>query len=476
MKISMLALMASLLFAPLLGAPAAASDPASTVTIRTVAHVHSAYSGQKAPDMRATLELARRRGIEAVIFADDAIADFEYGLWPLRHLIKVSRHRTSILRAGPALYLEHIAALRAAFPDMIIIPGAEVAPHYYWSGDPLRGLTINNWNRHLSVAGMENAKDYEGLPLLGNARAAPFASWSLWPILLLAGAGTLWRFHRRRAALITGLLGTAFFLNNFPFRFFPFDQYGPPAGWRPYQALAAYADAKGALCFWNHPEAPNWQGSQKLGPRVWARTAVYPECLQAAPETDGFAALLEGDRTMTRPGGEWDQALQDYAQGRRAKAPWGFGELDYVGEGVRGLTITSVSMDVHASTRSAQALLVALRAGRFEAIATEGGMSLSLQKWRISSGGRSAGSGEILKSSGPVSIGISLAPVGAPAMTARVSLIRNGLVIFHDTVEIPFSREIPDDPGGEKKNFYRLDARFGANGALLSNPIFVFND
>ena len=42
------------------------------ITIRTVAHVHTAYSAHQAPDMRATLQLASDSGIEAVIFADDA--------------------------------------------------------------------------------------------------------------------------------------------------------------------------------------------------------------------------------------------------------------------------------------------------------------------------------------------------------------------------------------------------------------------
>ena len=66
--------------------------------------------------------------------------------------------------------------------------------------------------------------------------------------------------------------------------------------------------------------------------------------------------------------------------------------------------------------------------------------------------------------------------MGAPEIPATVSLIRNGLVIFNESVNLPFSRTIPDDPGGEKRLFYRLDVRIGANGALLSSPIFVFND
>ena len=287
----------------LLGA-AGAAGAGEPAPIRTVAHVHSAYSGRKAPDMRLTLEIARQRGIEAVIFTDDAIADFEYGLWPLRRLIKAAVNRTSILRAGPSLYLEHVASLRKAFPQMIIIPGVEAAPFYYWSGSPLSSLMINDWNKHLSVAGLERPEDYEDLPVLGNRRLDRFAFGSLWPLLLLAGAALLGKARRRRSAAVAGAVGVLFLLNNFPFKTPAFSPYDPSAGWKPYEAVAAYADAKGFLCFWNHAEAPNWKTPYRLGPRVFTRTAPYPGCLQAVPQTDGFGALLEGDRSMTRPSSE----------------------------------------------------------------------------------------------------------------------------------------------------------------------------
>ena len=443
--------------------------------IKTVSHVHSAYSGRDAPDLRATLEMAHRRGIEAVILADDAIASFKYGLWPLQDLLRLNITRNSVLKVGPDLYLEHIAALRASFPDLIIIPGVEAAAFYFWSGDPLRGLTINDWNRHLSVAGMERAQDYEDLPVLGNRRRDVFQPRALWPLLLLILAGMLLLARRRRAAVLPALVGALFFANNFPFKQPPFDPYDSTAGWKPYQALALYAQEKGALCFWNHPEAPNWLTMRKLGWHVAARTAPYPECLHTVPQTDGFAALLEGDRAMTKPGREWDRALLDYVQGRRTDPSWGFGELDYVGEG-RGPGMGSVYMDVHAAARTAPALLRALKAGRFEAIAAEGSRAVSLQEWRIVSQNSSAASGETLRNAVQPSVRIALTPKGAPGLPATVTLIRNGLVIFSASVDLPFTRSITDDPGGDKRLFYRLDVRFGANGALLSNPIFVFND
>jgi hypothetical protein len=455
-----------------LAVPAAAG----MAPIKTVSHVHSAYSGgHRAPDMRATLALAHSRGIEAVIFADDACTVFEYGLWPLRNLLRYRQNRLSVLHAGAALYLDNIAQLRAVFPDMLIVPGVEAAPYYYWTGTPWRGLTINGWNRHMSVAGLESPRDYERLPILGNNRGFALRPLSLWPLLLLLFASALYLERRRRTALLLAVVGVIFLANEFPFRHPAFDQYASAAGWQPYEAVARYAKEKGALCFWNHPEASNWN-ERRLGWHVMAKTDPYPDCLQAVPQTDGFAALLEGDRTMTKPGRDWDQALLDYVQGRRDAPPWSFGELDYVGENRRGPTLTAVYMDVHASTRTVPALLQALKAGRFESISAQGPRALSLREWRVASDSASASSGETLHGAPRPAVHISLAAVGADDMTATVTLIRNGTVLFSERAALPFDRVFMDDPGGERRLFYRLEARFGANGALLSNPIFVFND
>ena len=68
---------------------------------------------------------------------------------------------------------------------------------------------------------------------------------------------------------------------------------------------------------------------------------------------------------------------------------------------------------------------------------------------------------------------IALAPVGAPALPATITLLRNGFVIFKETQTLPWSRTVPDDPEELKRFYYRLDVRFGPNGVLLSNPIFA---
>lgn len=441
--------------------------------IKTVSHVHSAYSAHHAPDMLATLQLARQKGIAAVIFADDASATFEYGLRPLRNLIKKTVAFNSVLRAGPEVYLKNIASLRRRFPDMVIIPGVEAAPFYYWTGDPLKGLVMHNWNRHLSVAGLERAEDYRGLPVLGNPRAAVWRWSSLWPLALLALSLWAGRAGWRKAAWAWSAAGLIFIADAFPFHQPSWSPYDSTAGWKPYEALASYADRPDLLCFWNHPEASSWSTPQDVGLKVKAVTAPYPEALALVPQTDGFAALWEGHRTMTAPGGAWDQALRSYLKGARRKPPWAFGELDYGGASANGVGLDDVYMDVHASSRTMAGVLESLKKGRFESIAKDAGRTVELIEWSVSSAGACASSGETLPDASAPQVRIALAPVGAPALPATITLLRNGFVIFKETQTLPWSRTVPDDPEELKRFYYRLDVRFGPNGVLLSNPIFA---
>ena len=116
--------------------------------------MHTAYSIKPAGDVLFIAKKARAAGADVLITGDDNTAEFEYGLWPLRGLIKYRVSANSVTKAGPDLFLAHLAHVQKQVPDLLIIPGVEAAPFYFWTGNPVTGLKINNWHRHFSVIGM----------------------------------------------------------------------------------------------------------------------------------------------------------------------------------------------------------------------------------------------------------------------------------------------------------------------------------
>ncbi len=71
---------------------------------------------------------------------------------------------------GIQRFLDEIQAVQQRHPNLMIIPGVEVAPHYYWTGSLLQGnLTMHNAQRNLLVIGLEKAEDYARLPARGSA-------------------------------------------------------------------------------------------------------------------------------------------------------------------------------------------------------------------------------------------------------------------------------------------------------------------
>ena len=73
---------------------------------------------------------------------------------------------------GAAKYLRAIRKARQKYPEMIIIPGSEANPFYYWTGSYFKKtLTAHDYERRILTIGMEEPKDYENLPVLHNGNS-----------------------------------------------------------------------------------------------------------------------------------------------------------------------------------------------------------------------------------------------------------------------------------------------------------------
>ncbi|OGR02052.1 MAG: hypothetical protein A2520_03150 [Deltaproteobacteria bacterium RIFOXYD12_FULL_53_23] len=202
-----------------------------------VIHLESRAGGSPLT-VEEVADRARKAGMRVVVFNDKFTNRVEYGLPPLRNLLKKSEERGSISGYGVDLYLREINELSRQHPDMVILPGAEVGTFYYWAGsisafvrDVLsreglsrllasgkgaeekigkfdyrqkqvdRGLKVVNFHKDMLVLGLDKADDYVNLPTVSNRKPLVLA-WSgllnLWPLPLLVFA--LIRLFPRRAS------------------------------------------------------------------------------------------------------------------------------------------------------------------------------------------------------------------------------------------------------------------------------------
>ncbi|MEW6041027.1 MAG: PHP domain-containing protein, partial [Elusimicrobiota bacterium] len=296
-----------------------------------IIHVHSTFSENGKRSIEEIVVKARDRGIKVLILSDHDLMKWEYGIFPLRKIIKKKVEKNSVLLIGADKFLKEIERVQKKYPDILIIPGIESSPFYWWSGSPFKGdLTLNGWNKHLLIAGLYKKQDYENLPLVGNTTASRIDVIKFWPLLLVF-TGILTGI-KKRGGLFLIVLGFSFLVYNYPFSTFEFNQYNGDRVELPYQRVIDYVNEKGGVTFWAHPEAPNYEIPVKVG-KISVRTNRYPESILKTFNYTGFAYFWEGNEIVGSPGGYWDRTLTDYCRNTRDKPVWAISELDYTDDG-----------------------------------------------------------------------------------------------------------------------------------------------
>jgi len=479
-KTSILHLSAILFIASLVVAAAAvfaADTPPLAAPVRGLVDLRTTHSDGDY-DVETLVKMARERGFSVVIINDHDRLAMEYGIAPLRHVIKKREERNSINVKGASSYLDAVSEAQKKYPDVVVIAGSESAPFYHWTGNPFGGdLTAWNYERRVLTVGLENAEDYESLPVINNGFTTRYLSLALPGILafaaaLLIGAVMIrWKGFFRAAGIAVVVISLLFIANSDPLRSSPFDPYSGDPGMAPWQLLIDEVNARGGLTFWNYPETHS--GIREMGP-IKVNTAPYPQVLEESSGYTGFAALYGDTSTITEPGELWDRVLTDYCKGYRPHPAWGIATADYHKEGEAGEMLGNFQTGFFVEKLTRKEILEALKTGRVYAYRGHYPRYARLEEFSVSSvdgGSRAISGGQVVLKGNPV-IRFRIAANEETNERVVVRLIRAGLVakVFEGTLPLEIAYEDEYFKPGERI-FYRIDMQ--NYGVLVSNPIFV---
>lgn len=481
------------------GSAAASTESApSRQPLVAAFHVHSAVStGSLTLDELA--ERAERMGIDALILSENFVLRYEYGVPPLRGVFRRSVSLPSVVQHGIGRFLKEIEETQARHPRVLLVPGVEVAPHYYWTGSLLdRNLTMHNAQRNLLVFGLAREADYRTLPVTGNNGSSQFglaAAANMLPVLLLLPALWLWRhrsyrsvrvgvvLHRverrhRMPAMGLAVAALALSVNAWPFATPVFSQYDADLGDRPYQAVIDLVSARGGVAVWSMPEARD-VSVHSFGPlgTVTVKTDPYTDILPRTTGYAGFGGLYQDTRTAAEPGGIWDRLLADYLAARRTTPPFAYGEIAFHTPGEAGIELNQVLNVFRVRERSVAGVVEAMRAGHVYAVAEPNrvlGWRLERFDVGIDDGERAATSGDVFTRNGAEDVVIRVEVSGSAAGQKPVTLVvvRTGQIIASATGNLPLNQRFVDRalPAGQGA-YYRVEVH--GEGEILSNPIFV---
>ena len=444
-----------------------------------VIHVHSTVSSGKYTIGELVLR-AENSGLEVLILTDHDQVVMEYGLFPFRNLIKRREERRSVLLSGSENYLAEIERLNRQQPSVLIIPGVQSSPFYYWTGNPFgKGLTAHDFRKELLIIGMSNPDDYNDLPLLHGRSSSRYLK-DLLPrflIFLVVFLLSLYLIYQKGSLRICGiliaLLSLALMVDQHPLRSARFDAYHGDQGEAPFQDVIDYARSRGGMVFWAHPESKYSQNGVEMGP-VKLMTKQYPEALIQSKNYTGFAAIYGDQITATKAGMHWDRVLMAYCKGQRAEPVWGIAGSDFHFE-KHGVDLGTFQTVFLVEKKERADVLTALERGRIYAVRKTTGFRLSLDQFQIKddeTGLRATLGEELRVGRSPVVEGRLSATDGGHYRVA-VSIIRGGKANWSFEGETPLKFQFVDQAQWTGKTFYRLDARGKAAGQLLSNPIFA---
>ncbi|OGF45869.1 MAG: hypothetical protein A2231_07080 [Candidatus Firestonebacteria bacterium RIFOXYA2_FULL_40_8] len=430
-------------------------------TVRTAMHLHTTYSYDCTYSVEEIVARAKAKGLDAAIITDHDLIEVKYGVFPLRRILRAGLELNSVFDAGVDKYFSEIESVQEKYPEMLVLPGVETSPFYFWETKS-KALVLNDWHKHLLIFGL-SAADMKKLPTTGNKNSWKYRPLLLWPLLLvLLGFLFFKRIYLVKFGVVLIIIGGIFLVNNFPFTAPDFDQYSGYQGSRPYQNVIDYTAKRGGFTVWAHPEA-NSNIDFPVVTSVQGRffnlglnlsTPPYPEAITGTENYNGINLLEEGYKTIGRCGGLWDKVLAEYSTGERKVPAFAFGETDYRKEG-EGIALDGIQNVVNAKKGDKKEFLKALKDGEFYVL-KKGILPAIPVLEEFSEAGN---------------IKISMNDGSKKKLT--VTLIKDGFVQQIADGITPFSMEFKVLVPEQGKSYYRLEAVLKDGGMIISNPVFI---
>jgi len=458
----------------------AASAPAFAKYIQLdgVADIKTIYS-RGCANVHDTADMAKQAGIDIVIYNDRARDSIQYGIFPLKRLLKKTNEGRSILNTSPDVYLSDINGKNKQFRETLLIPGTDVSPFYYWTGSVFRkNLIANNWDKRLSIIGLSQGEDFEQLPILDSNFSKKYAgklqnSAIGFGFLLVVTLAMIFKNYYRQATVPLAILFILLIFNNHPFRSSQFDQYHGDQGIKPYQEVIDFAVSKGAMVFWNDLEAVN--GNREWG-TIKLETQSHPEDLVLSQNYTGFQAVADEPVFVTEPGNVWDHVLMEYLHGGRNQPVWGYGANGFECAGETGPIFGATRTVFLVREKTGTAVMDAMRKGRMYSVRQPGPQRLSLDEFTVKDveNEKKATLGEQLVATGFPEISFKIHSTDGKEKRARIFLIRNGKVIKRESVVLPYELKWVDSKVDmSQPAYYRLNVIVSPVDHLVANPIFV---
>jgi len=304
-------------------------------------------------DMDTLVGLAKKRGIQTLVFGEHDRYTIKFGLDPVPQLIGVSQEHPSLYETGLNEFFTDLNRVRNKYPDLHIMAATESTPGYYWSGIPFKNLALHEAERHIIALGIERPEQVEALPsydlrnIKGNFNLSLgicfFAIFILMMVLL--------RKRKRGVAL---LLAASFiaFLSTWLLE----KKIDPDVD------FINTARNQGLFVIWTHPGTLSGVRDGPMG--VQFNTPPYSRRVFEEPTADAFAAVYGDTDNNTLPGGLWDRFMMDYMLGYHSDPIWAVSAGDYHAEGQSGEYLGNFPMDVWADGTGSEAVMTALRKGK----------------------------------------------------------------------------------------------------------------
>jgi cell division septation protein DedD len=455
-----------------------ASSAAEYIQLPGAVHVYSTVTSGLY-SIEDLVLIAKEKGLKAIILTDQGLVAMEYGTFPLRNLVKKKVEKKSVLKLGPEQYLAMIDQINQLQKDVLVIPGVQVSPFYYWTGSLYKGnLTAHEFQKELLLVGLRSAEDYHNLPLLHRGFSTRYLkelmpqSLILLSALLLGGYLVLLKGPLKLVGVFICFFSLVLTINHHPFQSSRFDPYHGDQGIAPYQELIDYVNSRGGLTFWAHPGS-NHSKTGKIGP-FKLTTTPYSESLSDAKDYTGFSALYKDATQIANPGKKWDQLLNAYCRGERQRPLWGIAEANFQGD-ARGVKMDSYQTVFLVKNETEHGILQALAKGRVYAKQKGTGAELKLDGFRVTDKTTTnvALMGEEIQVTKTSVISGKLSAVDAGCYHVRVLLVKGGDIMQSFEGQTPIDFLFEDNEIFSGKTFYRLIVEGDKAGKIISNPIFV---